>query len=83
MSKFTKALDMAEGQEVNFKDAILTTPSQVKKAKLIEKRSRKVHTYIKPSEYEAFVAHIGRETCSNALRDLILAFNKQQNEQKK
>ncbi len=80
MSKFTKALDMAEGQEINFEHAVLTTPSQVKKTKLIEKRSRKVHTYIKPSEYEYFVSHIGRETFSNALRKLILTFNKKQNE---
>ena len=75
-------MHMAEGQEVNFKDAVLTTPGQIKKSKQIEKRSRKVHTYLKPSEYEAFVGHIGRETFSNALRDLVLAFNKQQNEQK-
>jgi len=82
MSKFTKALDMAEGQEVNFSDAVLTTPGQIKKAKLAEKRSRKVHTYLKPSEYACFVSHIGRETFSNALRHLVLAFNKQKNEQK-
>ena len=82
MSKFTKALDMAEGQEVNFSDAVLTTPSQVKKAKLVEKKSRKLHTYIKPSEYEVFVSHIGRETFSEALRKLVLAFNKKKNEQK-
>ena len=41
-----------------------------------ELRSRKVHTYLKPSEYDAFVRHIGRETLSNALRDLVLDFNR-------
>ncbi len=82
MSKFTKALDMAEGQEVNFKDAVLTTPSQVKKTKPFEKRSRKVHCHIRPSEYEEFISHIGRETLSDALRKLILASNKKKNEQK-
>ena len=81
-NKFAKAMHMAEGQEVNFKDAVLTTPGQIKKSKQIEKRSRKVHTYLKPSEYDCFVSHIGRETFSNALRDLVLAFNKQKNEQK-
>ena len=83
MSKFTKALNMAEGQEVNFEDAVLTTPGQVKKVKLVEKKSRKLHTYLKPSEYEVFVSHIGRETFSEALRKLVLTFNKKQNEQKK
>jgi len=81
MNKFAKALDMAEGQEVNFKQAVLTTPNQVKKDRQIEKRSRKVHTYLKPSEYDFFISHIGRETFSNALRDLVLDFNKQKNEQ--
>ena len=81
MNKFAKAVDMAEGQEVNFKQAVLTTPSQVKKDRQIEKRSLKVHTYIKPSEYDCFISHIGRETFSNALRDLVLDFNKQKNEQ--
>lgn len=74
-------MDMAEGQEVNFKDAVLTTPSQVKKTNVFEKRSRKLHSNLKPSEYEAFINHIGRETVSDVVRKLILAFNKKNNEQ--
>ena len=83
MNKFAKAMSMAEGQEVNFADAVLASPEQIKPdMPKTEKRSRKVHTYLKPSEYEAFISYIGRETLSNALRQLVLDFNRKRNAEK-
>ncbi len=41
---------------------------------LEEKRSVKVMSNIRPSEKEAFIALIGRESESNVLRDLVLKF---------
>jgi len=76
-------MTMAEGQEVNFADAVLARPGQIKPdMPQPEKRSRKVHTYLKPSEYDAFISHIGRETLSNALRELVLDFNRIRNAEK-
>ena len=72
---------MAEGQEVDFADAVLVKPRQIKPhMPEPEKRSRKVHTYLKPSEYDVLLSHIGRETLSNALRGLVIDFNDKKNE---
>jgi hypothetical protein len=82
MSKFDKAMMMAETADTHIEETFIVSPAELKQKPVIEKRSRKVHTYLKPSEYDAFVSHIGRETFSNALRELVLAFNKKQDEQK-
>lgn len=62
---------LAEISPANIEDTHI-----VSRATPEELRSRKVHTYLKPSEYDAFVAVIGRETLSNALRDLVIDFNR-------
>jgi len=68
--KFSKAMGLAEISPTNIEDTLLVTRPVTE-----EHRSRKAHTFLKPSEYETFVARIGRETVSSALRDLVLAFN--------
>ena len=68
--KFSKAMGLAEVSPTNIEDTLLVARPVTE-----EHRSRKAHTFLKPSEYETFIARIGRETVSSALRDLILAFN--------
>jgi hypothetical protein len=79
--KFAKAVMMAESADTKIEETFIVSPSELLEKPQVEKRSRKVHTYLKPSEYDAFVAQIGRESFSNALRDLVLAFNQQHHEQ--
>jgi len=69
----SRAMGLAEVSRANVEDTLL-----VARPEQMELRSRKVHTYLKPTEYDAFVRHIGRETLSNALRDLVLDFNRRQ-----
>ncbi len=73
--KFAHALSLAEANPANTEDTLL-----VARVEKLEHRSRKVHTYLKPSEFDALVSHIGRETLSNALRDLVLEFNARQHD---
>lgn len=74
--KFSKAVELAKANPANLEDTLV-----VKRPSQAEHRSRKVHTYLKPSEFDAFVRLIGRETLSNALRDLVLHFNNRSDEQ--
>ena len=70
--KFSKAMGLAEVSPTNIEDTLLVTRPVTE-----EHRSRKAHTFLKPSEYDKFIARIGRKTVSSALRDLILEFNAQ------
>jgi len=67
--KFSKAMGLAEVSPANIEETHI-----VARAPAEEHRSRKAHTFLKPSEFEAFVARIGRESVSSALRDLVLDF---------
>jgi len=48
----------------------------VGRADPIEYRTRKVHTFLKPSEYKEFLSYIGRSPVSPVMRDLVLDFNR-------
>lgn len=69
--KFSKAVDLAESSPANIENTLLIARSIQP-----EQRSRRAHTHLKPSEYDTFVSHIGRETVSNVVRELILEFNR-------
>ena len=80
---FAKDISFAETQSVNFESTILATPSQLKPNQDVELCNRKINTHIKPSEYNRFISHIGRQPVSKVLRQLILDFNRQQNAKNK
>lgn len=82
-NNFDKDISFAETQSVNFESTILATPSQLKSNQDVELCNRKINTHIKPSEYNCFISHIGRQPVSKILRQLILDFNKQQNAKNK
>ncbi len=67
--KFSHALGLAEASPANVEDTLL-----VQRHKPVELRSRKAHTFLKPSEYDALIARIGREPVSAVLRELVLDF---------
>lgn len=69
LDKLLKAADEAKD-----KKADLT--AEVKRTSTEEKRTKKVGSYIKPSEEEKFLSLIGRKSTSDAIRELILDFNK-------
>ena len=64
-------MGLAETSPANIEDTLLVARPQS-----IEHRSRKAHTFLKPSEYEAFIARIGRQPVSSVLRELVLEFIK-------
>ncbi|GAA6213251.1 hypothetical protein NBRC116602_29920 [Hyphomicrobiales bacterium 4NK60-0047b] len=82
-NNFAQDISFAETQSVNFESTVLAKPSQLKPNPDIELCNRKINTHIKPSEYNCFISHIGRQPVSKVLRQLILDFNKQQNEENK
>ncbi len=55
-------------------------PREKLKPQVEEFNTARMHTYIKPSEYEAFLELIGREPVSSVVRQLILKFIREQNE---
>ena len=66
----------AQAGKINLESTVLMTPEQLQPR---EKRTAGRMVYITPSEMEKFLSMIGRETYSNAVRDLILAFIKKNN----
>ena len=79
------AAKAAQGQGPKLSETVLATPKQINALKQQEpkqvsappeeKRTKGRSVYLKPSEYEEFVGKIGRESFSDAVRDLILKFN--------
>ena len=69
--KFSKALGLAETSPANIEDTLL-----VARPESVEIRNRKAHTFLKPSEYDAFIALIGRKSVSSVMRALVLDFIK-------
>ena len=67
----------AQAGKIDLESTVLMTPEQLKPK---EKRTAGKMTYITPSEMEAFLGMIGPETYSNAVRELILEFIKNNNE---
>jgi hypothetical protein len=74
--KFASVIDLADRTEPRPGIVVVSRPEHLIKAALppVEHRTRKTHTYLKPSEYDALVARVGRRSASDALRDLVLAF---------
>lgn len=64
-------MGLAEASPAKIEETLL-----VARPELLEIRSRKVHTFVKPSEYEEFISRIGRNSVSSVLRDLVLEFNR-------
>lgn len=76
LDKMNVAIDIAENKEVDFHQTVLATPDQLKNLKSEEeKKTKKIHTYLKPADYDEFISYLGRKSESSAIRNLILEFN--------
>lgn len=65
---------IAAGEASAKKADLSATPTMKKLASKQEKRDCRVASYLRQSERDQFMELIGRETESNAIRDLILRF---------
>ncbi len=68
--KFAKAVGMADTSPTNIEDTLI-----VARPKKPEHRTARAYTHLKPSEFETFTGHIGRQSVSDALRNLVIEFN--------
>lgn len=55
----------------------------VSRPETVELRTARAHTRLKPSELEIFTSHIGRQSVSDALRSLVLDFNRRKAAERK
>jgi predicted RNA-binding protein YlqC (UPF0109 family) len=78
--KFAKAISMSDRTEARAEAAIMTTPGKLRIDPTVEKHSRKVHTFLRPTEYDKLVARIGRQPLSHVLRKLVTDFLNQPHE---
>lgn len=73
-----KAVGLADKEGAHLGSAVVTTRDKLKTTKKPEeKRTKPAHTYLAQAEYDGFIELIGRKTVSDALRDLVLEFIKQ------
>jgi hypothetical protein len=78
-----KATEEAKQEKIDLEGAVLMTPAQIEALKQPkEKRTAGKMVYITPSEMEAFLGSIGRESFSNAVRGLILEFIEKNKDEK-
>ena len=85
-SLLADAAKASQGQGPKLSETVLATPKQIKELKEPkpkkppatpkEKRTIARSVYITPSEFDEFLGNIGRETFSDAVRSLILEFNR-------
>lgn len=72
------SLQMAEEKGgLDLQNSVMVKPDQVKKRSVIEKRSESKMTYLTKTELDKFLGLIGRKTFSDASRDLIIKFIKE------
>lgn len=63
-------MGLAESSPANVEDTLI-----VARPEKPEFRTARASTRLKPSEFEVFTSHIGRQSVSDALRSLVLDFN--------
>jgi hypothetical protein len=69
-----KTISIDEAVEIADRKKGLEGLNSISNNQIEEKRTSSVQSLLKPSEKECFISLIGRETESNAVRNLILKF---------